>query len=178
MASVSCESGGIGRRAGFRFLCRKAYGFDSRLSYQRRACAYHSRRLVWFAGTTIRHGQPGANAVAIPHGILMAAAFLRGGAHMRKKGRHAAPNAQTTQAGWRLCVWRPSAPTGASWPLQCCLASPCQAHKEAFLSGGITCQASKAPLPKPKAPRVGCSASADDDVADADVRAAVGDGEG
>ncbi len=27
------ESGGTGRRAGFRFLCRKACGFDSRLSH-------------------------------------------------------------------------------------------------------------------------------------------------
>ena len=32
-ATALCESGGIGRRAGFRFQYRKVYGFKSRLSY-------------------------------------------------------------------------------------------------------------------------------------------------
>ena len=38
-SSTPCESGGIGRRPGFRFQCRKACGFESRLSHHAAACA-------------------------------------------------------------------------------------------------------------------------------------------
>lgn len=43
-ARFICGYGGIGRRAGFRFLCRKVYGFDSHYPHQ---WSTYSNLILW-----------------------------------------------------------------------------------------------------------------------------------
>jgi hypothetical protein len=62
-----CESGGIGRRTGFRFQRRKAWGFESLLSHQH--CG------LTRCGFTVAHGISGAVRVAFSQYVSVSASM-------------------------------------------------------------------------------------------------------